>query len=256
MNIIKKSIIFLTVITLATGFAACNLSSTTSKTESESQSKGIAIPWKDHEISLYKMLVDGKETNETSFAIDKVTENGKDTYKITNPIILNEGKYEVGAVIEPLSLKPISSYKINNPPEKYKDKMWEVHSEYTDKLHIKAITPKGEQKVDVKLPSEFIDNESVIMCIRAFPLADNFSRKINLCITQTAKIEPFVVKVVGKEKVTVPAGEYECFKVEMKYAGVTPGVSINIWYSTDENKSMIKFVQGKTSFELKSIEIK
>jgi hypothetical protein len=86
------------------------------------------------------------------------------------------------------------------------------------------------------------------------PLEEGYKKVINLAILATVKVVPFEVRVTGREKVTVPAGEYDCYRVELQYKGFMPAAALKFWYSADDKKLMVKSVQGTTTFELKSVK--
>lgn len=215
---------------------------------------GVKAPWDDYEEALYKFTSNGKVTDDIEFEIEKSELNGIGVYKMQIPMLIKEGDFITGAVVEADTLKPVSSFYTKHPPEQYKDKMIEITGDYRDKIYITAKSSAGMQNLQVKLSGECVDNESSLMAIRALPLAEGFSKVFNLCILATAKSAPFEVKVVGREKISTPFGEAECYKVEMQYKGLAPAPAISIWYSADDKKTMYKYLQGTTLFELKSVK--
>ena len=215
---------------------------------------GIKAPWGDYEEALYKYTANGKVTDDIEFIIEKSELNGVEVFKMQDPLLIKKGEYVTGAVVEADTLKPVSSFFTRHLPEQYKDKLMEITGDYRDKLYITAKSSAGTQNLQVKLSGECVDNESSLMAIRAMPLAEGYSRVFNLCILSTAKLAPFEVKVIGKEKVSVPFGETECYKVEMQYKGLMPAPAISVWYSADHKKTMYKYLRGTTLFELKSVK--
>lgn len=251
----KKSISIIAFVLLNVfilGTTGCNKISSV-KTGEWNGFTDISIPWNDFEETLYTMYASGKEADDVKFVINKDSIDGKTIYKIDNPVLVKDGEFKVGAVVDAVSLKPISSYKISRPPEQYKDKGYEITGEYKEKLYIKAKTAKSEQTINLNIASDYVDNESCLMLIRAFPLKEGFVKTFNLCIIQTAKVEPFEVKVIGRENVKVPYGEVDCYKVEIKYKGLGKGVSMYCWYSNDDSKTLVKYQNQNVVFELKSI---
>lgn len=215
---------------------------------------GITVPWGDYEEATYKTSANGKPTDDILYIVEKTQVEGKDAFKMQTPLLLKEGEFVTGAIVEADTLKPVSSFVTKHPPEKYKDKTLELTGQYKDKLYITAKAAAGNQDLVVNLSGECLDNESVVSAIRAFPLEEGYTKAFNLCILSTAKVAPFEIKVTGREKVQVPFGEVECYKVEMKVKGFLPSNPITLWYSADEKKQLVKYSQGTTLFELKSVK--
>lgn len=101
---------------------------------------------------------------------------------------------------------------------------------------IKAQTPGGPQDVKVKLPAgPYFDNEEFIMVLRALPLADGFKATLNDIVTRTASKAAITVQVVRRENVTVPAGTYDAWVVELK------GISQYAWISASAPHELVKY---------------
>lgn len=250
----RKFIIVFLLIVLAAAAAISISACGSTAADKWSGLPGLKVPWGDYEDALYKFTSNGNVTDDMEFIIEKSVLNGVEVFKIQSPMLIKEGQYVTGAVVEADTLKPITSFFTRHPPEQYKDKSMEITGDYRDKLYITAKSSASTQKFEVKLSGECLDNESSLMAIRAMPLAEGFSRVFNDCILATAKSAPFEVKVTGKEKISTPFGEAECYKVEMQYKGLAPAPAISIWYSADDKKTMYKYIQGTTLFELKSVK--
>ena len=235
---------------LAASLTACS----NGKSEPFSGLSGITIPWGDYEETLYQFTANGSVSDDVKFIIEKKELDGRQVYEIQSPILLKEGEYVTGAIVEADTMKPLSSYVLKHPPEQYKDKRIDIKGTYGEKLEIEAISANGTQNVKVNLNGESLDNESSLMALRTLPLNQDYKRIVNICIISTAKSAPFEVEVKGKEKITVPFGEVECYKCDFHYKGTQPSTSMTIWYSADDKKTMVKYVQASTVFELKSVK--
>ncbi len=101
---------------------------------------------------------------------------------------------------------------------------------------IKAQTPTGPQELKVRLPARpFFDNEQFIMVLRSLRLADAFKATLNDIITRTASKAAVTVQVVRKERVTVPAGAYDAWVVELK------GASQFAWISVSAPHELVRY---------------
>jgi len=212
------------------------------------------IPWKDYEETKYKIINNGVSTGEMVYTIEKTSLNGTPAYQISDRLLLKEGEYYTGAVISPENLKPFTSFLINHPPKAQKQNEMEINGTYGEKFDINIKYSKGTEKVSKKLPPVYYDNETLLELPRAFPLKADYARRIRVCVLLTNKVEPFRLEVIGQEKVTVSAGVINCYKVKIGYIGLNKYANIYAWYSVDSNRTLVKYEQKQTKFELQSIK--
>jgi dipeptidyl aminopeptidase/acylaminoacyl peptidase len=81
----------------------------------------------------------------------------------------------------------------------------------------------------------FADGAGSSFAIGALPLAEDYSITVRNFDIQAQKVKLMQVKVTGSERVTVPAGSFECYRVE-----VTPAEggaeNVMIWIAKDSRK--------------------
>jgi hypothetical protein len=97
---------------------------------------------------------------------------------------------------------------------------------------------KGAEGVKQKdLTGAVYDDYSLLHLVRRLPLGTNYSASVTVSDPDLVSRErapyPQAFRVTGVESVTVPAGTYECYKVE-RSAGPT------CWYSTDSHRYLVK----------------
>jgi len=119
-----------------------------------------------------------------------------------------------------------------------------------DEVQIDAETPDGPQSLTRPKPDNAYDNDQLLMLGRALPLEEDYSAEFNLVIPKSANKTPTSVKVVGRETVTVPAGEFDCWKVQYGFGGV----SQSAWYAVEGSKPMVKYDNGTTVYLLTDIQ--
>ncbi len=85
------------------------------------------------------------------------------------------------------------------------------------KVVVTARTSGQDQpEAEVKLPAPpYFDNEQFAATLRALPLAEGWKATLNDIVTRSASKTQVRVAVRGKETVTVPAGTFECWVVEL-----------------------------------------
>jgi dipeptidyl aminopeptidase/acylaminoacyl peptidase len=90
-------------------------------------------------------------------------------------------------------------------------------------------------KVDVPV---ITDGSGVGLMIESLPLSENLSVKFNEFDLMGAKAKENILKVLGSEKLSVPAGEFDVYKIEIKETS-GEGEAINIWVNKS-NQKMVK----------------
>ena len=118
-----------------------------------------------------------------------------------------------------------------------------------EEISIEAETPQGPQSIKRPRPSSPFDNDQLLMLIRALPLEDGYSTKLNVVLPKNANRTSVTVKVVGQETVTAAAGEFDTWKVELSF---TSG-SQHVWYAVGGSRPMVKYDNGNTIFVLRDM---
>lgn len=78
--------------------------------------------------------------------------------------------------------------------------------------------------IDVALEGPlFADGAGSALVLAALPLAEGYSAAYRTLDLQTQKTKLFTLKVAGSESVAVPAGSFECWRVEIEPADGSPG---------------------------------
>jgi len=81
-----------------------------------------------------------------------------------------------------------------------------------------------EMPVDVALPAPvFGDASALEVAITTLPLASGYETTLRTFAIATRTVRPMLLTVIGKETVTVPAGTFEAFKIELKPLDGDPG---------------------------------
>jgi dipeptidyl aminopeptidase/acylaminoacyl peptidase len=78
----------------------------------------------------------------------------------------------------------------------------------------------------------FADGPAMALSIAALPLAEGYSTTLRNFDVRKQKVALKQVKVTATESVTVPAGTFKAFKVEISSAEGDPGTT-NLWIATD-----------------------
>jgi hypothetical protein len=109
-----------------------------------------------------------------------------------------------------------------------------------------------DKPITVELAGLVYDNEEAIQLLRRLPLATNYSTSIRIFTSLGGgNIIPTKITVPALETVVVPAGSFECYKVELSLAGMS--LKQAFWYSSDAHRYLVKFEANGVAAELTSI---
>jgi len=111
---------------------------------------------------------------------------------------------------------------------------------------LRSVGKDDVKKID--LNCVVYDNEEVVQLMRRLPLAPDYKTTLRILTgLGGGNIISLEVKVAGQEKVEVPAGTFDCYKVELSLVHQT------FWYSTDAHHYVVKFEGGGVVGELSQV---
>jgi len=207
------------------------------------------VPWVDGEVlRMIMKLPTGMEIGTFAWTADRVTtDDGVDAWRVVTRryIGLNGTQVVSGVVADAQTFRPISSWFEHSV-------LGNFHAEYTP-VQVKVQSP-GEDEVAVNefdLTDTVYDNEQAVQLMRRLPLAVGYKTKLPIFVTFTGgKHLEVAMEVLEKETVTVPAGEFECYKVKLEIENV---LSQSLWFSADANRYLVKLDAEGIVGELASI---
>ena len=110
-----------------------------------------------------------------------------------------------------------------------------------------VVVEKSGQRAVIPAEKVVYDNEQVIFVMRRLPLAVGYKTVLPVVATLGASaVLPIGIEVVGTEVIEVPAGKFECFRVQMN-------VGQTFWLSNDAHRYLVKFDAGGASAHLSSV---
>ncbi len=100
----------------------------------------------------------------------------------------------------------------------------------------------------VSVPSDIRDERTLLTLARTLPLAEGYATRINSFLPIVGIVETVRVEVRKRERVTVPAGEYDTWLVEFS----TPDRTTQAWIGVDAPHPVVKFIDARSKglFEL------
>ena len=111
----------------------------------------------------------------------------------------------------------------------------------SEDVTIRADLPRGHEEAAVKLPERpFYDAEQLVMVIRALPLYDNFRGALRSVVTRAGVQDNVILRVRGRESVSVPAGHFETWRVDIA------GTDQSAWIAVARPHQLVRYEERKT----------
>lgn len=93
----------------------------------------------------------------------------------------------------------------------------------------------------VSIPSDARDQRSLVMLVRALPLAADYATRLNSFLPIVPVLDRVTLSVRGQEEVQVPAGTFEAWKVRLD----TGDSETLLWVGVDAPHPVVKYVDGR-----------
>ncbi len=129
----------------------------------------------------------------------------------------------------------------------------ETNANYSPKQVEIISIAKGEDTtnaIDLEVP--VYDNEQAVYLIRRLPLEVGYKTTLPIMATFGSQRLDIPITVLEKETLTVPAGEFECYKVDLLIKNV---MHQTMWFSADEKKVLVKLNAEGIVGELIAVEM-
>jgi len=113
-------------------------------------------------------------------------------------------------------------------------------------LEISAVVNGKSQTVKIDVPTNTLDNGQLLMTLRAAPFAKSYeARFVNLVPGRALKLNS-AVRVKGQETITVPAGTFEVWRVELDFVQAKQ----TAWYQIAAPHQLVQYDNGSTRLVL------
>ena len=208
----------------------------------------LPVPWVDGEALAYNKLTFNKSLNSYAFQVKK-----------------QQSKYS--STVDSAWSTELSLFTVSNQHQEY----WQyIADEKTNHLlfsFVKTLHHKGKQFIaqdgslkikDLDQGTEYsfpkgkndYDQGIVNDIMRRLPLAQNYQTTLPLFQNIQASIKVVAIN----EKVEVPAGQFSTYHLKIDYlANGAPAAFAEAWISNDENRYLVKYIQGEMRDELAAV---
>ncbi|MDM8007462.1 MAG: DUF3108 domain-containing protein [Phycisphaerae bacterium] len=136
----------------------------------------------------------------------------------------------------------------------YNSEMGDFRAEFgSNKVKLTTGTKEGGTSREIDLEGTAYDNEQAIYVIRRMPLAEGYRSTFPIFPVMGGSVMDVEIQVTAKEKVSVPAGAYECWKLTLAVtSGGTQVLQHTLWFSADPHQYLVKY-QGDGVMELAQV---
>jgi hypothetical protein len=194
------------------------------------------IPWPDQERADY-VIVDSEKGEELLRGTLSVTRQ-QDRFELRLRFE-DEGENrsdESAILVDAATLKPISVRR-----EVRTEEVRTVQGDYDSEKGIVEITEtvdEGEgRSVPLRLKDHYYDNESSLFLWRTIPFEQGYEASYHAVLANRNAQHVVAVEVVGREEVSVPAGTFQAWRVEIR----TQGKRQTAWYADTPERILVQY---------------
>jgi ABC-type glycerol-3-phosphate transport system substrate-binding protein len=200
-----------------------------------------AAPWTGTEKDNYQLVdAQGKELGTTQFTFAKQDNQ----WTISETDTISQTTIDSKMTLDATTLKPIGEERnVQGQSGNLK-----LTTKYTNgKLDITAVTGTDTKTATIDVPADAIDNDQLLMTLRALNFKQGLQQKFNLVVSSNALMLPTTVRVLSQESITVPAGTFNTWKTEFDLG---QSGTLTCWYGVDAPNLLVKEQQGQASLIL------
>lgn len=198
-----------------------------------------AAPWQAGESATY--AVAGNESETTGAALFGVS-GGGESWELRSEISA-AGDREVSVVETGVTgFRPRNSSLVRQLAE---GGLEQVRATYDAGVATLELTTRDNVTTfeQFNLPTDSRDQRSLPFLVRALPLADGYAARINTFLPITGILDRYTVTVVEREEVTVPAGTFDAWRVQLD----TGEIVSQIWIGVDAPHPIVQFDDGRAN---------
>jgi hypothetical protein len=206
-------------------------------------------PWADGEfLQMSIQLAKGASFGTLTYQFESALDSGKMAWWIRS--IQSGGAQYASALIDAAGFFPISSLVT----ESYAGR--EYRTKYGSQQIEFAITGNASLQKTFQTIGTTYDDQQLVQILRCLPLAEGFQIAIPIFGYYTGLTDAQIA-VSAKEKITVPAGTFDCYKVSLTRGNQSP--SSTYWISADSHSYVVKanetILLGGTTRRLVEMEL-
>ncbi len=200
------------------------------------------IPWQDSERAEY-LRIDRDNGEERGRGVLTVTrQNG--AFELGLRFSDQRNSDEVVVLVDAATLKPISVHR------EITSEATTITGEYDFEegiIRITIIDKDGDERpVPLRLEEHYYDNESSLFLWRTIPFEEGYEASYYSVLANQRSHKLVTVRVAGTEEITVPAGTFQTWRVEIRF-GSTKQVA---WYADTPERTLVQYDNSRQIMQL------
>lgn len=202
------------------------------------------IPWSGPEKAQYQVKQGNKVIGSAELTLEATGESVtlKQEFEFPDEEITDQ----ISVIADAITLRPIEVERHLNGPEGPRD----CEAQYARGVATVEQRTKEDQRTDrIDIPSQSYDGWSDLFVWRTLAFAEGYAvdyTDVLTCTLARPQLLAVGLKVTSQENVTVPAGAFETWRLEIRSGGRTQ----KAWYSTDASHRLVRYDNGDLVFEL------
>ena len=208
----------------------------------------LPAPWPDHEVMRLELkLQTGQPIGTAIYTVDRITTGGEDLWQLDSLtyVSLNDYQQFTRVLAGAGDFLPRTGRTASNLLGDFSA----TYSPFAEgqpqqSVHLLTRAAGKETSRTLSVGGPVFDNEQALQLIRRLPLAEGFATDFTIFAVTGGLTTPCSIKVVGREKVTVPAGTFDCFKVDLRVPGM--GIQQDYWFNTAPTREFVRMAAHVT----------
>jgi uncharacterized protein DUF3108 len=202
------------------------------------------IPWTAPEELTYALV--NEDGDQLATGVHTIEEEGSNFVLRTRYESPNGNSDTTTIVVDAVTLKPASSLReIDNDNPDDEDR---IEAQYTENEVLITIG-EGERQSGLTVPEHAYDNDTSLFLWRTIAFAEGYETSYITIITNRRADQQVILRVPRKETVTVPAGQFEAWRLEI----ITANARQTAWIADTPTRPLVRYDNDRgTIFELTS----
>jgi hypothetical protein len=206
------------------------------------------IPWTTPETAHYRLL-DGDDVKGTG---ELRIEAQGDTLVFRQSFAFPDEKLtdDISVIADAATLQPLSAERAIDGPEGARH----CQAKYTNgKVKVEQQSEKDQRTDELDVPTRSYDSWSDLFLWRTLAFAADYEASYSdvlSCTLAKPQVISVVLKLKEKENVTVPAGTFQAWRLEIRSGGRTQ----KAWYADDPARTLVRYDNGDLVFELEATD--
>ncbi|MBO9391975.1 DUF3108 domain-containing protein [Caldilinea sp.] len=207
-----------------------------------------AAPWQDGEEHVFRITdVEGKYAGTATYTLTAgINDQEQPMWSIRRFIEAQGDREAITVKVLAAGFRPQSSFMERSNAAGTETVDAQYNGPAVDLVLTTRANVMTTQRVEV--PSDVRESATLPMIVRALPLARNYATRLNTFLPVAGLLNRVTVRVVGEERLSVPAGAYDAWVVMLDEGGLTT----RLWIAKEAPYPLVKYVDGRNraTFEL------